>query len=134
LANVTTKSNLRVVAGSHRIGMPPPAGPAKALDDEAVLAEARGYEADCQILSLVAEPGQFYILAGDLWHSTWNQSSKRRSAVIFQYCRSDVQVRWPVRARLHKTKLPIKAAYKIPCFLVSGEDRHRENLLVAPPL
>ncbi len=134
LANVTTKSTLRVVAGSHRIGMSPPAGPTTALDDEAVLAEARRHEADCQILSLVAEPGQFYILAGDLWHSTWNESSKIRYAVIFQYCRPDVQVRWPVRERLHNTELPIKAAYKIPCFLVSGEDRHQKNLLAAPPL
>lgn len=134
LANVTTKSSLRVVTGSHHIGMWPPACDTGGLNDEAVLAEAQRHQPDCRILSLPAEPGQFYLLASELWHSSRNESAKCRYAVIFQYCRPDVQVRWPVRDRMHKTKLPINAAYKIPCCLVSGEDRYQKNLLVEPPL
>ncbi len=134
LANVSTKSTLRVIAGSHRIGSLPPADDKASMNDELVLAEAQRHKPDCHLLSLPAEPGQLYILAGDLWHSSFNGSAKNRYAVIFQYCRPDVQVRWPVRELLHKTKLPIKVAYKIPCCLVSGEDRHQKNLLVNPPL
>ena len=134
LANVTARSTMRVVTGSHRIAGRPPTGGRTGPNDDAVLAEARRHAPDSRILSLPAAPGQFYMLASHLWHSTWNETGKLRHAVIFQYCRPDVPVRWPVRARLHDPLLPIKAPYEVPCCLVSGEDHHQKNLLVTPPL
>jgi hypothetical protein len=43
-----------------------------------------------------------------------------------------VEVRWPVRH--NKLRALIKVPYKVPCCLVSGEDRYQKNLLVKPPL
>ncbi len=130
LANVSRKSTLQIITRSHRIPSPPPLG----LNDELIVAEARRHEAACRKLVLPVEPGQFYILARHLWHSSRNESSKKRSTMVLHYCRTDAEVRWPVADLRDETKLYIKAAYKIPCCLVSGEDRHRKNLLVAPPL
>jgi len=130
LANVSMKSTLRIITRSQRISLPPPVG----QNDELVLAEAQRHDAACRELVLPAEPGQFYLLARYLWHSSRNESSKKRYAMVLHYCRTDVEVRWPVGDLMHKTDLPIKAAYKIPCCLVSGEDRHQKNLLVNPPL
>ncbi len=128
LANVSMKSTLRIITRSQRIPLPPPAD----LKDELVLAEAQRHDPACRELVLPAEPGQFYLHAGHLWHSTRNESSKTRYAIIFQYCRTDVEVRWPLR--YSDWREDIKVPYKVPCCLVSGEDRHQKNLLVKPPL
>ena len=130
LANVSRKSTLQIITRSHRIPSPPPFG----LSDELIVAEAQRHDAACRKLALPAEPGQFYILARRLWHSSRNESSKKRSAMVLHYCKPDVEVRWPVADLGDETKQYIKAAYKIPCCLVSGEDRHQMNLLVNPPL
>jgi len=129
LRNVSEKSTLRVISRSQSIPSPPPAS----QNSEFVLAEAQRHDPACRELALPAKPGQFYILASQLWHSSWNEASETRYAILFQYCATDVQVRWPVRALMHKTRLPIKVAYRVPCYLVSGEDHHRENLLVNAP-
>lgn len=133
LANVSMKSTMRIITRSQRIPLPPPAD----LKDELVLAEAQRHDPACRELVLPAEPGQFYLCAGHLWHSSWNESSKTRYALIFDYCRTDVEVRWPVRfsdSRVLILDDAVKVPYKIPCCLVSGEDRHQKNLLVKPPL
>ncbi len=137
LANVSMKSTLRIITRSQRIPLPPPAD----LKDELVLAEAQRHDPACRELVLPAEPGQFYLLAGPLWHSSWNESSKTRYALIFDYCRTDVEVRWPVRDRMKDwvdanpaERVLYKVPFKLPCCLVSGEDRHQKNLLVKPPL
>ncbi len=133
LENVSAKSTLRVVAGSQRIGLPPPPYDDVGLDDDLVLAEARHHDPDCRLFSLPAEPGQFYILARGLWHASRNDSTNTRYAIVLQYCRPDVPVRWPIQGTAHRKMLPSDVAYEIPCCLVSGEDRFQKNLVVAPP-
>lgn len=134
LENVSAKNTLRVVAGSQLIGLPPPPYDEVGLNDDLVLAEAQRHDPDCRVLSLPAGPGQFYIFARGLWHASGNHSTRTRYAIVLQYCSPNVAVRWPVQSLMHKTKLPVKAAYEIPCCLVSGKDRFQKNLLVAPPL
>lgn len=133
LENVSAKSTLRVVAGSHRIGRPPPSYDDVGLNDDLVLADARRHQPDCRIESLSAEPGQFYLMARGLWHASHNDSPKTRYAIVFQYCRPDVPVRWPIQGAVQTKGRPADITYEIPCCLVSGEDRHQKNLLVAPP-
>ena len=84
MANSSKKGGLRIITRSHRIPSPPPLG----LNNEQVLAEAQRYDVACKELVPPAEPGQFYILARRLWHSSWNKSSRKRYAVVFHYCRT----------------------------------------------
>lgn len=129
MANVSMKSTMRIITGSHSIPEPPPLD----LSDSEVLAEARRHNAACSERVLSAEPGQFYILARNLWHSSWNESERKRFAVVFHYCGTDAEVRWPIHNGVQESKPPALAPYRIPCCLVSGEDRHGKNLLVTPP-
>ena len=129
LANVSKQSTMRIVARSHRLPVPPPEG----LDDAAVLAEAQKHDPACRKLDLPARPGQFYILARHLWHSSWNESARKRCALVLHYCGTDALVRFPARPPRLPTKLIPSVPYEIPCCLVSGVNRDRKNLVVSPP-
>lgn len=129
LANTSMKNTLRIITRSHRLPVRLPDD----LDDELVLAEAQRHDPACQERVLPAEPGQFYLVAGNAWHSTRNSSSKTRYSIIYRYCGPDAEVRWPYRELKSPLTGRVETQSKIPCCLVRGEDRHQKNLLVEPP-
>jgi mannose-6-phosphate isomerase-like protein (cupin superfamily) len=80
---------------------------------------------------LVAHPGEAVVFDGKLWHSTRNESSSTRRALLLQYATPDTHIltpdpsdySWPFR----------QADRGASCVLVSGSDRFAANDVVPPP-
>lgn len=135
LDNLNDMTAMKVISGSHRLGVHPAQLSSSygldTSDDHAVLNSARELDSTCELKTLKAKPGEFFIFFGRVWHSIRNRSQHPRSAITFQYS--------PTRAKI---KMPAKGyefpfvwdSRPVPCCLVRGVDEYGLNLLVDPPL
>jgi hypothetical protein len=100
-------------------------------DDDAVLKSARELDSTCELKTLKAKPGEFFIFFGQVWHSIENRSQHSRSAITFQYSPTRAQVKMPAAGY----EFPfVWDSRPVPCCLLRGIDEYGRNLLVNPPL
>jgi non-heme Fe2+,alpha-ketoglutarate-dependent halogenase len=127
LTNISKKSSLKVISGSHRIATSPQM---IGVDgDIGTLATSRRLDPSCELLTVDIKEGEFFIFDGRLWHGSHNTSWKWRSALIAQYACPDAAIAIPLNY-----DEPIQwHPQQPPCVLVSGQDRFVINRLVPPP-
>jgi hypothetical protein len=127
LTNISRRSTLKVISGSHRIPTSPQT--IGVCSDMDALAASRRLDPSCELVTVEVREGEFFIFEGRLWHASQNTSWKWRSAIIAQYARPDAAVAIPL-----SFDEPIQwHPQQPPCVLVSGQDRFRVNRLVPPP-
>jgi non-heme Fe2+,alpha-ketoglutarate-dependent halogenase len=127
LENVSDKSTLKVISGSHRFPLLPQE--VGELRDKDVIALGRTLNPSAQLTSVLLRPGEFFIFDGKLWHGSRNMSWRKRSALLIQYCRPDARVAIP----LTFDEPVLWHPHRPPCLLVKGQDRFGINLLIQSP-
>lgn len=94
LKDISQKSSMKVISGSHRIA---PSPQMIGVDDDVdALATSRRLDPRSELVTVAIKEGEFFIFDGRLWHGTHNTSWKWRSAVIAQYARPDAPIAIPL--------------------------------------
>lgn len=128
LQNNDQDSTLKVLEGSQLMAARPQAFGVR--DDATALAAVRTRVPEATILRVPAQPGEFFLFHGQLWHASHNTGDKLRIAMIIHYSRPDARIRIPLNF-----DDPIHwHPWQPPCVLVSGEDRYGVNRLVGRPV
>jgi hypothetical protein len=135
LDNLNEMTAMKVISGSHRLQVHPAQLSSSCgldtSDDDAVLKSARELDSTCELKTLTAKPGEFFIFFGQVWHSIENRSQRRRSAITFQYSPTRAKVKMPAAGY----QFPfVWDSRPVPCCLVRGVDEYGRNLLVNGPL
>lgn len=124
LENISPRSTLKVISGSHTLPVLPQS--LGKLWDNAALAVSQLLEPASALVGVDLKPGEFFLFDGRLWHGSRNRGWRSRSAIIAQYARPDARIAIPLGfdqpVRWH--------SYQPPCLLVRGEDRVGINNLV----
>lgn len=104
LANTSSNSGLRLIAGSQAVGKTVQqfqAEAGRALLDaptEAVLEWAQGANPDARLAEPELNDGDVILFDGRIWHGSHNRTaSDTRSAILLQYAAADSPVRMPDR-------------------------------------
>lgn len=135
LENLNEMTAMKVISRSHRL----PVHPAQlrssygldTSDDDAVVKSARELDFTCELNTLNAKPGEFFIFFGRVWHSIRNRSQHPRSAITFQYSPTRAKVKMPAAGY----EFPfVWDSRTVPCCLVRGIDEYGRNVLVDPPI
>jgi hypothetical protein len=134
LENLNDRTAMKVISRSHRLSVHPAQLSSSygldTSDDDAVVKSARELDSTCELRTLDAKPGEFFIFFGRLWHSIRNRSPHSRSAITFQYSPTSAKVRMPAG----DYEFPFQwDSRPIPCCLVRGIDEYGKNLLVDLP-
>lgn len=134
LENLNHMTAMKVISRSHRLPVhPAQLRSSNGLDtgaDDAVVKSARELDSRCELNTLHAKPGEFYIFFGRVWHSIRNGSQRPRSAITFQYSPTRAKVKMPAA----DYEFPfVWESRPVPCCLVRGTDEYGKNLLVGPP-
>lgn len=130
LANVGADNTMKIIPGSHRFGASPQELATRhgvtIENDEQLLSLARRVQPDAQIVTMDLRPGDFFIFAGSSWHASHDVSPKRRTAIIYQYCKPSARVRIPQN---YDPPDPKFYPAQPPVMLASGQDNFRINHL-----
>ena len=135
LDNLSDMTAMKVISGSHRLEVHPAQLSSSCgldtSDDDAVLKSARELDLTCELKTLKAKPGEFFIFFGRVWHSIRNRSQQPRSAITFQYSPTRSKVKMPAAGY----EFPfVWDSRPVPCCLVRGVDEYGLNLLVHAPM
>jgi mannose-6-phosphate isomerase-like protein (cupin superfamily) len=141
LEGTTQASSLRVIAGSHRLGVTiqevaqQQGHERHERGSDDVLAWARERDPSCEMIRPDMTDGQALLFDGRVWHGSHNDNAgAARTALVLQYAAPDTpifipdltRVEWPFR------NLP---SPRPACIMVSGSDRPGggTNRIVPPP-
>jgi len=135
LDNLNDMTAMKVISGSHRLRVHPAQLSSSCgldtSDDDAVVKSALELDSTCELKTLKAKPGEFFIFFGQVWHSIRNRSQHPRSAITFQYSPTRAKVKMPAAGY----EFPfVWDSRPVPCCLVRGIDEFGLNLLVNPPV
>jgi quercetin dioxygenase-like cupin family protein len=139
LENTSRESALQFITRSHSFGKPIQQvvhehgmRRGQASDDD-VLGWARDSDPRAALVQPEMSDGQAILFDGRLWHATLNTRPEgTRAALLLQYASADTpivapdftQLEWPFRM----------TARRVPCLLVSGEDKSGAGRLLPAPL
>jgi len=129
LQNVTKRSTVSVLTGSHEIE----SGPRILKEhneggrgDEELLSKAQALNPSCELKALLVKNGGFYMFNGKCWHSSCNDTNETRATLLFQYSPPSAEILIPRSFSSHIEW----HSYKPPCILVSGTDEYKMNKVV----
>jgi non-heme Fe2+,alpha-ketoglutarate-dependent halogenase len=97
------------------------------FSDEQVLAAAKTFEPNCELVTLRLKAGEFIIWSGRVWHTTHNHSDKTRFALILQFCTPKNKTFVPVTYTYPDTQW---GSVRPPCVLIHGKDEFQLNALI----
>jgi mannose-6-phosphate isomerase-like protein (cupin superfamily) len=136
LENTGPAAGLRFLAASHRFGITIQEANSQAglsrgdSSDETVLAAARDFGGQPEIVQPAVRNGVALLFDGRIWHGSHNTTPVTRTALLLQYAKADRPVRipdgfdWPIR---------FKPEPRPPVLLLSGRATAGINNLVRPP-
>ncbi len=138
LENTGPHSGLRLVAGSHRYGLPVQRAayehgrPRRNYTEAEVLDWAGDHDPAVELVIPAVGDGEALWFDGHLWHGSHNTTNLTRRALLLQYASAATPIRildlshldWPFR---------LLEAPRPPCLVVSGDASDAVNRLVPPP-
>jgi ectoine hydroxylase-related dioxygenase (phytanoyl-CoA dioxygenase family) len=115
-------SGLKVIDRSHQIEATPQhfkvSDNLVLTDDEAVLHAARTVVPRAALSRPLVFPGQFVIMAGTLWHASFNATTIPRKSLVMQYSPAGALVRIPTKfeppLEWHAMRPPVLAVTEAP--------------------
>jgi len=93
-------------------------------DADEVLAAAKQFNPECELIKVDIQDGQFLIFDGKLWHGAANNTNEARLAMNFRYTTPDQFVRISKDGELPDVQWLKK---RPRCVVVSGQDRYHVN-------
>ncbi len=139
LSNVSPKSSLCFISGSHLLGKSLQEAAAQAnvarenRTSEASLKLANAISTDCALVQPLISEGQALIFDGRTWHGSLNeQSSGVRRTLVLQYASSELKIRIPDWSQLD-WPFKFRSSPKPPVIPIAGKPSGQKNRVVAPP-
>ena len=138
LENVTRKSALRFVRGSHCFGKSiqqeaHERGLRRAdLSEETALALAREHATTAQIVDVDATEGDALLFDGRIWHGSHNEDTHIRTALLIQFADARAAIRIPDFTQL-EWPFRFHARPRPTCISVAGSAIPDVNRLIPPP-
>lgn len=137
IENTCRESTLKLVTRSHAFGAPLQRLTEEHgldrhdVDDRTVLAWARGFDPQAELVQPDATDGEAILFDGRLWHGSRNARSRGvRRAILLQYAAADT----PVFLRGDRFPFQPRSDLRPPVVVVAGRGLDDRNRIVLPPL
>ncbi len=140
LEGTSRESSLRLVARSHRFGVPIQQ---VALNhgrrrgeygEEEILEWAGEWDPSAAVVTLDISDGEAIWFDGHLWHGSHNVTTSTRRALLLQYAAATTPIRIPDLSSL-EWPFSLHDAPRPPCLVVAGEaDMATNDLVPVPPV